>query len=227
MKRLKDLRALIERLLGSAAGRRVIAGTGIAIFSLLAGPLFAATEAGEHNLPHINWFEYGVAHHPPLGWLIVDFIIFTSALIFAARKPFKALLQKRHDDVKEAIATADAAHTKAQSFEKEYADKLLRVDTEVSALLEGAKRDGEQERDRIVAAANAYAERLRKDNGNAVEREELVAHQRLIHETAATVLSKASTILNDKLDDKAHAALIEQGIAELEAGKFSLGEELQ
>ena len=217
---MKRLRELIERMLADPRSRRVLAGAGMATATLLCGIAQAAT-GGEHGEPHVNWWTWD-SHAPPVGWFIIDFIVFVGILVYLVNKPLTLAFQKRHDEVKSAIESAQAAFARANAFREEYADKLARVDDETKTLVSGAERDGALERDRIVEAAREYGVRMRSDTVSAVEQEVDMARRRLRREVVDDVLARAKGHLAREIGDDDRRRLLEQAISDLESGAAEL-----
>ena len=212
MSRLLDQ---IRRWLRDPQGRRVLAG-GMAALTLLAADFAQAAGGGHggHDL-HINWWKPDT-HAPPLGWFIIHFVLFVGGLVYFTKGPLKALFQKRHDEIKNAIEQAQMAHTKASAHHAEYTDKLGRVEDEVTSLVSGAKDDGARDRDKIIDGAKEYARHLQQDTDAAVAHEEASARARLRTEVVTKVMAEAHTILTDTLSDADQQRLLEQSIKELE-----------
>ena len=220
---MKKLRELIQQLLGDPRSRRLLAGaSAAAVLLLLSGVAYAAEgHGGHHGQDHINWWGWD-DHAPPVGWFLLDFAIFVGLLVYFTKRPFTEMFQKRHDTVKASIEEAQAAHNKALAFQKEYKEKLARVDQEAKALIEGAKKDGAEERDEIIESAQEYAERLRKDTSSVVDQEVELARERLRQELVEEVLRLAQSRIEKELDDDDRRRLLEQAISDLENGATDL-----
>jgi F-type H+-transporting ATPase subunit b len=214
---MKKVRQAIRRWF--AAGRPAWGGIALAgvCVMLVAGDAFAAG-GGHHGDPHVNWWTWD-EHAPPVGWFIVDFLIFAFALKKLAGPKLVATFQQRHETIKAAIEEADSSHKKVTAEYERYRDKLANIDTEVKDLVGGAKSDGKDEKERIIEGAKSYSERMRKDSETIVEHEEEYAKLRLRNETARAALSEAQQILSKAMSDADLNRLFEQSIEELQNGK--------
>jgi len=139
-------------------------------------------------------------------------------LVYFVKKPLAAMFQQRHDTVKEAIASAQAAHQKAKAHHEEYSDKLGRVDEEIRSLVGGAKAGGAKEHEKILLGAKDYAQRLQRDSVAATDQETQQAHERLRHETVGQVMRAAQELLTESITPEDQDRLLEQAITELEKG---------
>lgn len=212
---MKELRELIQRWLSERSTRRWLAGASAALVLMSLNVAMAAGGHGGHGEPHVNWWTWD-QHAPPVGWFILDFVFFVAGIVYLTRKPVKALFEKRHAEIKRAITEAEAALSRATAHRDEYRDKLARVDQDETQLVDGAKQDGAQERDRIVQLARAYADRLRGDTDAAAALEAQGAESRLRAETIASVLAEAQGLLIERITPDDRKRLLEDAIADLE-----------
>jgi len=211
---MSRLRELVRRLLATPGTRRIIGGISLATASLLCS-IARASGTGGHGEPHINWWGYS-QDEPPVGWFILDFIIFCWLLVKFVGPPFKKMLLERHHSVKKAIEENAASHAKALAHHDEYRDKLSMVQEEIRSLVEDAREDGASERDRIVEAATKYAEGLRQDVKGTIDQEVGAAQARLRTDTADTVLQKANSLLQKTINADDKKRLLNVAIVDLE-----------
>ncbi|MEZ4270204.1 MAG: ATP synthase F0 subunit B [Myxococcota bacterium] len=135
MKRLRDL---LDRLLGNREGRRLLAGLAGATALILCGIARASSAAHGHEL-HINWWTWD-QEAPPVGWFIVDFVLFIYLLYSLAGKSVTSMFAKRHETVADMIAEAKEAHEKAQEHYDWYQNKLKRIDAKSANWSRGPSR---------------------------------------------------------------------------------------
>lgn len=217
MRRLRDL---VRRLLANPGTRRVVAGVSMAAASLLCTIAEAAGGGGHdagHGAPHLNLWTWD-DQAPPIGWFFFDFFVFIGLLIYLTRKPIAAMFKKRHETIKAAIEEAQAAHANAKAHHDEYRDKLLRVEEDITALTDGAKEDGREAKQRIIEGARNYSSQMRKDTDAVVIQETEAARLRLREEVVAEILRTAQSTIEAELNDKDRKRLLENAIADLEAG---------
>jgi ATP synthase F0 subunit b len=203
-------------LLRSLAGLAAAA----AVVLVCAG---AAEAAGGHDggghggALHVNWWTWD-EHAPPVGWFIVDFVIFVALLVHFARKPIARAFAQRHESIRRSLRDAEQAHAAAQSAYDVIRGKLGNADSAAAEVLASGRRDGEADRDRIVQAAGDYAERLRKDSGSVAAQEEDQARQRLRGVAIVESLGRAQQWLRTELSDADRSRLLEEALTELEKG---------
>ena len=112
----------------------------VAALTLLSGAALAAGggPAGPVYFSDINWWNWD-ANKLPLGWFIVDFVIFVGLIVHFVKKPMAASFEKRHNEVKKTIEENEKAHTEARQAHDEFQSKLANVDAEGNALIERSK----------------------------------------------------------------------------------------
>lgn len=166
--------------------------------------LAAGTEEGSHTSATMDF----------LG-KVVNFLLLFGGLFYVLRKPVKALLAKRTDDVGESIRRAEDDRTMSEAKAAESRAKLAGLEDEVRSLKAEAEAEGRRESARIAEAARAEAERLKK-----LTRQELDAQvRRSVRELKAFAAARATDLarerIRERLTPEAQAALIEKSIDRL------------
>jgi F-type H+-transporting ATPase subunit b len=153
---------------------------------------------------------------PPLGWFLVDFVVFVALLVHFTRRPLKDAFLHRHLAIKKAVADNEAAFAQAKRQFDESRDKLAAIEHDVAGLITRVKEDGQAERERIVHGGRAYAERLKKDSGAIIAQEATSARERLRNYVAERALAQAEAMLVAELNDADRERMLEAAIAEIE-----------
>jgi F-type H+-transporting ATPase subunit b len=146
---------------------------------------------------------------------LVNFLLLFGGLFYVLRKPVKALLVKRTDDVGESIRRAGSDRQASEAKAAGSQAKLAGLEGEVRALKAEAEAEGRRETERIAEAARAEAERLKK-----LTRQELDAQvRRSVLELKAFAAARATDLARERirkrLTPEAQAALIEKSIDRL------------
>ncbi len=210
---MKKLRKLLRRWLGRPGTRRTLAGLTLATCFLAT----VTAQAGGHGGGelHINWWTWD-QHAPPVGWFILDFLLFVWLIVHYTKKPIKAAFAQRHQQIKTAIEEAAKAHASASELYEEFQSKLADVEKEAASFAERGREDGATDRDRIIEAGNEYAERLRNDSKSVGDQEEAKAIFRLRRGAAAAVLDRTEQLLRDEISGSDRERLVEEAISDLE-----------
>ena len=134
------LKRFVHRLLRRPGGRRVLAGISVGAAAFLW--TFSAQGSGLPPAdPHINAWAWD-EHAPPVGWFILDFILFVFILVKVGKKPLEKIFKARHETIKKSIADATARFDGATTVREDYQSKLASIDEESSRLMAESKVEG-------------------------------------------------------------------------------------
>ncbi len=194
----------------------------VAVIMLVSAVAMAAGGGGPVSFSEINWWKWD-AHKLPLGWFIVDFVIFAGLLVHFVKKPMAAAFENRHKTIKKTIEDNEKAHADARQSHDEFQSKLANVDAEGNALIERSKSDGALERDKMIEDAQAYSERIKGDSGAIIDQEYTQASVRLQAFAALGALRDAEERLKANITDGDQSRLLEEAIAELETSASAGG----
>ncbi len=171
--------------------------------------------AGAHGAPTVNWWTWS-ASAPPVGWFLLDFVLFVALLVYFTRKPIKAAFMARHLRIKKALGDAEGALKGAKDRYEEYRGKLADVDHEAAQHVERGKVDGKTEQEAILAAARTYVERLKADAKAVIASEGQRARERLQRQVVDDLLKRTEALLITGLGPQERERLLEESIGALE-----------
>lgn len=153
--------------------------------------------------------------HDSNVWLVFSFVIFLFVLWKFRRKAFVGLLDRRIEDIREEIATAENLRIEAQELLAQYQRK---------------HRDAVKDSEQIIADAEKRAAEItkaaEKELADVMARREKQLEERLarmeqaaiieIQKYAADLAIKATAeIISDQLDKKSNDKLVDQSIKDL------------
>jgi F-type H+-transporting ATPase subunit b len=164
--------------------------------------------------PPINWFEFGTKT-PPFIAMVINFGILAAGYYVFGRKPIAAALQNRRDSIAAEIEQAQKMKHEAEARAKTYQAKLDRLEEELRTAREGLVRAGEAERDRIVADAEAKAERMRTDASFLVLQELKQIRQDLWRDALDAAVTAAEQLLAERVTSADHERLAEDYLTDL------------
>ena len=172
------------------------AALGLALLALPA--LALAASGGGHQV------DSGVVLKDFI-WRCINFAIMAGAIAYFAIKPIRNGLQGRRAEIVKALNDAAAARDAAEAKAREYQEKLARAAAEIETIYAAIRREGELERDRIVASAREMAVKIEQEadakaaTAVARARVELRAEAaRLAVELAEELLGKSVTAADQK-----------------------------
>jgi F-type H+-transporting ATPase subunit b len=171
--------------------------TASAILLLLAGLAaigFASEGAeGSHN-------SHAALQMKDLAWRTLNFALLAALVIWIIKK-FKVgqLLADRRAGIEKALQEAVKAREAAEKKYAEYSDKLSRATKEIDEIYASIKKEGELEKERIIAEAKASAEKIKQQAEQTAAREVLKARAELQAEAARLAVQLAEQTLREKV----------------------------
>jgi F-type H+-transporting ATPase subunit b len=125
-----------------------------AFFGLLLLPAVAlAAGGGDHQV------DSGVILKDFI-WRCINFAVMIGLLGYFVRKPIRNALQNRRAEIEKTLADAAAARDAAEARAKEYQEKLAKAAAEIESIYAAIRREGEAERDKILASAREMAAKI-------------------------------------------------------------------
>lgn len=148
-------------------------------------------------------------------WSFITFLVFFFALSKIAWKPLTAALDKREAGVERNIADAEAARHKAEQMLREHQQQLAKVQDEVKAMLDEARRDAETARQSILADAQKDAEATRSRALAEIEQAKNQALDQLFDAMSERVVSATEHVIGRSLNDGDHSRLVSEALAQV------------
>jgi F-type H+-transporting ATPase subunit b len=151
-----------------------------------------------------------------LVWQAVNLLLLIAVLVYFARKPLRTFFEDRRKQIKGELD--DAASLLAQA-EARYADwqrKLIDLDSDLAEVQAEGRRRADEERESILADAQAIADRIHRDAVAAVEQELRRAQAVLRNEAAELATEIAEQILREKLQSSDSDRLMDEFITRVE-----------
>lgn len=130
---------------------------------------------------------------------LINFIIFASILYFAARKPAKAFLQARHDQLKRELSEVRDLLHQAQDRYEDFSMKLKNVQNELRVLQEQSRMDAQETHQRILARSKEMSAMIVKDAHATAKSSFEDLRSTLSAELGVAVLGEAEAILKSRL----------------------------
>jgi F-type H+-transporting ATPase subunit b len=156
---------------------------------------------------------------PPLNELIAGIIAFAIVFFFMWRFAVPAInrmLEQRQAAISGQIADAEKAKTEAESLLADYRNQLNQAKAEGNRIVEEARQQGEQVKADIIAKAEADGEQIRAKARDEAAGEKARALAEARSQVGDISVDLAGKIVGESLDEKAHRALIDRYLADLE-----------
>jgi F0F1-type ATP synthase membrane subunit b/b' len=181
----------------------------------VAGVAQASGHGSSSGGLHVNWWSWD-NHAPPVGWFILDFLLFLWLLKRFAGPKLQAFFAARRSTIEKEVTEAALFHAKASEARKEALRKRGAVDVEVKSLLASGVVDAEREADHILEEASSLGERMLRDAERVARQEEQRAKDRLKAVCARDALAEAERMLHAHIQESDRQRLLEESIVLLE-----------
>lgn len=167
----------------------------------LAASIVFASEAGEgaHHAGH------AAAQMKDFGWRVLNFAVLIAIVVWALKKAdVRGSLSNRQTQIEKSLKEAREARDTAEAKLAEYRGRLEQATKEIDEIRAAIIREGEQEKDRIIAEARKAAEKIALQAAHSAEQETIKARAELRAEAARLAVEIASGKLVGAIQKKDH-----------------------
>lgn len=151
----------------------------------------------------------------------IAFIIIWIILAKFAWPMVLKMMEERESKIQGDLDAAEQAKSQAESDAKAYSDRLAAAEREAADIVAQAKREGEEERARILAQAQKDAAATIAKAHDAVDSERKKAMAELSGSVIDLSVEIASKLVGNDLTDDQHRRLAERYLQEVGAGDGS------
>jgi len=176
----------------------------------------AATSEG-HGGSHeqsVNWWSAN-PHAPPVGWLIVDFVLLFGALYFILRKPVSAFLSLRRRTLSNQVDEVKKLKAEIDARSKEVNEKLEKIDQFRKEIMDSFTNRGQAEKQKLLENAEAMKTSIETSTKELIEREVNNAREKIRAEVTASAAVLAEEILKKNINKEDNDRLIKEFIKRL------------
>lgn len=158
-----------------------------------------------------EWYNY-----PGLElWKFVNLAIFVTALVFLLRKKINTALLARRESIQKELIAAQTEREQSLARVAE-ADSLLdRLHVDVSTVHEQARKEAEEERQRLAAGTEREVQKLKQQAQREIERADKLARKELREFLAKRSVELARESLRNRMRPEDDTLLIKESIGEL------------
>ena len=177
--------------------------TGAAVLALLMVLAFAAAAyaSGDGAIPREKWLD--------LLWRTTNFVALAFILVFFLKKPFADGLSARREGIKDQLEALESRKAEAELMYQEAAAKLARLDEEVEGIIAEAVKQGEAEKEKIIADAERNAGDIQRQAEMAGAHELALAKTRLKAESAEQAVLLAEELVKKNIQPADQSRLVE------------------
>ncbi len=150
-------------------------------------------------------------------WAIVSFLVVLFILSKKLFPPILAAMDKRAQEIRDALEAADRARAEAEEMMKRHEDHLAKAREEAASIIEEGRADAVRLKDSIVAGARKDAEELAARVKRDIEQTKLNAVAELQQLSAKLSVNIASALIRKNLTVEDQRQLIEERIKQFPA----------
>jgi F-type H+-transporting ATPase subunit b len=167
-----------------------------------------------------NSFVLGAAAaHSGVNWgdilfQLVMFVILMALLKKFAWGPLMGIMQQREEHVAGEISAAEQSRVEAKKLLEEQRSLLKEARSEAQVLIENAKKQGDIQREEIIAASRTEAERLKESARLEIEQQKEKAVAAIREQVASLSVLIASKVIEKELTAADQDKLINEYIQE-------------
>ena len=158
----------------------------------------------------------GAAGGMNLGDALATLVIF-GVLMLLLKKfawgPLMGVMKQREELVASEIDAAEKARKETHQLLEEQKSLLKEARTEAQSIIEGAKKQGDAQREEIISTARAEALRLKEAAVRDIEAEKEKAIAAVREEVVSLSVLAASKVLGKEISEADNSALIKETIA--------------
>ncbi len=159
----------------------------------------------------------GGSGHADSGVILKDFAYrcFNFALLvglvaYFVTKPIRKGLKGRTEEIEKTLADAQVAKEAAEAKHLEYSEKLAKATEEIASITDSIRREGELERDKIIAAAKELAINVEQEAENKAAGVVTKARTALREEAASLAVELAEDMLKKQVSADDQKRLVEE-----------------
>jgi F-type H+-transporting ATPase subunit b len=148
-------------------------------------------------------------------WQIIAFLLLGFFLAKMLRKPLRAFLVKRREEIRSSLDQASKKESEARKLLGDWEKKLEALSQEIQDLQETIRKEGEEERKKIIERAQEEGERVRKQAQIIAEHEVKKARMALKKEMVDLSLEMAEKLLKEKIQPQDQERLVHEYIGRM------------
>jgi F-type H+-transporting ATPase subunit b len=156
---------------------------------------------------------------PPFVFMLLNFALLLGLLAWKLRPVGQKVAEERHDLIKTALEEAAKLRKQAADKLAEYELRLKDADAEIKKLVDGMRVDAENEKQRILAAAEAQAKLMKRDAELRIAAEIELARAQLTREVTAASAAATEKLLREKMTAADQQTLVTAFLSDVTEGR--------
>jgi len=163
-------------------------------------------DAGHHNV----WHDVDT-------WKALNFVILVIGCFFIAKKPVAQFFSSRTKGIEETLTDLEQKKADAEKKLAEYEARFRNLEQESEKIVEDYIRQGEDAKKRILAEAEAQAEKLEDMAKRNIEQEFKAAKALLKQEVVDRAMEQAQALIKKSITTQDQNRLVDEYLKKVEA----------
>jgi len=173
-----------------------------AIAVTLCGFVWASSDGG-HGGVHNAWLKIDT-------WKVLNFTILALGVFFIAKKPVAQFFSSRTKSIEDEIQALELKKADAEKKLIDYQAKFKNFDQESKQIVEDYIKQGEEAKTRIIAEAEAQAEKLEDMAKRNIEQEFKTAKANLRQQIVEKAMEKAEELIKASISSNDQDKLVDE-----------------
>ena len=181
----------------------------------ICGFLFATGGSDHTDLVHEGgWMEKWLSFDPGVFmWTIVTFFIVLAILKWKAWGPLIDALDKREEDIRNALSSAEKAKEEAGKIAEDYEEMIRKAQAEAQKIVAESKVVGEKVKEEIKITAEKEAGDILEKAQHQIQTEKEKAVQEIRSSVVEFSLQAATKVVEKNVDSEDNRRLIKETLA--------------
>lgn len=149
--------------------------------------------------------------------LVINFIILFVVLKKALFSRVMQHLDSRKKEIDDTFNKIDLDKKEIARLSEEYQSRIVQIEKEAYQKIQSAIKEGLNAKTGIISEAHSQANNVLRKAKVEIDHEKKKALTELKNEMVTLVIAAASRVIEEKMDEKIHAKLVEKFINDLES----------
>ena len=182
------------------------------VVALVAGATVVWAAGGGHGdaVHHNTWHDVDT-------WKVLNFVILALGCFFIAKKPVAQFFSSRTKGIAEELTDLEKKKADAERKLAEYEARFRNLEQESEKIVEDYIKQGEDAKKRILAEAEAQAEKLEDMAKRNIEQEFKAAKALLKQEVVDRAMEQAEALIKKSITTQDQNRLVDEYLKKVEA----------
>ncbi len=158
--------------------------------------------AAPHGEVHNSWLTIDT-------WKALNFGVLAIALFLLGKKPVKSFFSSRKKEIADELKDLEQKKAEAEKQLAEYQARFNNLDQESRQIIEEYIKQGKEAKKRIIAQAEAQAEKLEDMAKRTIEQEFKTARMKLQKEISALAVERAEQVIQNAISSEDQEKLVD------------------